>query len=252
MRFSERVGRMLQSFLPQRYRNLTAAPVKDVMRTATTAFLLILLLSVLSAVPRIVEMPDRLAERAAPLSEANFSANLSVTEPVVLNERPLVVVETDKENLTDERVLFNEEGVQLRQPFRQGVMRTSWDALDDPSGLVRQHRGALVTLAFLLLPSAAIALGLAGAAVTVALVLVTFLLGRLVTKLARFRIRTKPFLKVCVIASTPFAALLLLPFFYFKWFLVPVAAYLLLVFLGTWLVGEGRHEHKPSSKKEDS
>ncbi|MFP4524005.1 MAG: hypothetical protein ACLFO2_01635 [Candidatus Woesearchaeota archaeon] len=249
MRFSERVGRMFQSFLPQRYRNLTAAPLKDVMRTAMVAFLLILLLSVLSAVPQILQMPDRLAARAAPLSEANFSANLTVTEPVVLNERPLVVVETDKENLTDERVLINEDGMQFRRPFWQGVKRTSWEAFDNPSGLVRQHEGVLVTLALLLLPSAIIALGLAGAAVMITLVVATFLLGRLVTKLARFRIRTKPFLKVCVIASTPFVAILLLPFFYLKWILVPVAAYLLLVFLGTWLVGEGKHEHKPSSNE---
>lgn len=252
MRFSERVGRAFTSFLPQRYRKLTAASPKEITRTATTAFFLILLISVLSAIPQIAKTPDQLAERAAPLREANLSADITLKEPLVLNERPLVKIDMDKENLTEERLLVNEDGMQFRKPFWQGVKTTPWSTWDDPSELVREHQTAIIVLLLLLLPSVAIALGLAAAAVAAALMLATFFLGRVLTKATRFKIGTKPLLKVCIIATTPFLAFLLLPFFYHRWLLVPAAVYVLLVFLGTWLVGEGKGERQKTPKKESS
>ncbi|MBD3209185.1 hypothetical protein GF367_02085 [Candidatus Woesearchaeota archaeon] len=242
MSFRDQWRQGIRAWQPGKYRALTAHPFKMIVGTFFAWFGIAVLLMVVLGVPSLVMLPHSLADKFSAFDTLQLDANVSMQGPVMVAERPLVVVDLEQENLSGERVLVNEEGVHVRKPLWQGVRSVSWTSAANVLSYVDMYESWFTVLAVLLLPSLVLVVGLLFLVQSAVLVGVCVVLGLLITRLARFSLGVKQLVKVCVAALVPLAALELVPFFWFQWVLVPSLLYVVLVFVASWFVGEDRHE----------
>lgn len=238
MRLSAHLKRYVQSFVPGTYRKLTVQSTREHLSHLFVVFWIILALMLIVGAPRLFTLPGRIAEGLGAFEEFTLSANVSMREPLTVSALPLVVIDLDKENITDERLLINEQGVEHKGWFSQRSYE--WESLRRVSSYAPKYSSWLFVLSLLFLPSLIVALLLLAAIEVAVLTLVTLALGLVISRLAHLSISAKQLVKVSLIACAPALSVQLIPFFYIRWLVVPLVFFVLLVVAGSAMVGQRR------------
>ena len=244
MKATSRLKEGLQAWRPKRYRALSAKSYREVLGMTGAWVLLCLALMVLAGVPLVALSGESLQRQFSSFETFSISTNITVSEPVVISSSPEVVIAPAQENLSGEKVLLNKEGIVLKRALWRGSRTIPWSTVLDVPGHASLYAKWLRWALIALLPTIVLIIGLMFAIEAAALVALSGLLGLIISRAFGFRISLRQLFKVATAALIPLAALQLIPFFYLRWWLVPVALYALLVFLATWLVGESRMERK--------
>ncbi|MBN1274893.1 hypothetical protein JXA12_01190 [Candidatus Woesearchaeota archaeon] len=244
MRLRESLRQGMRTWSPREYRGLVALPLREVLRLFWSWFGLVVVVMLVVGLPQLFLLEDKLEASFSSFETFTVSFNVSMSSPATVTYSPLVVVDLDREELTRERVLLNEEGVHVRRPFWRGVRTLPWEGLSEVPQNADRYKGWILLLVVLLVPSFLLALCLAFLVEAAVLGVVAVLLVLAVTRLLRFRIGARQAVKVALLSLVPFMVVQLVPFFWVRWFVVPAALYALLVLAAAWVVGESRLDRR--------
>lgn len=244
MKWRDHARRVMKSFSPRKYRELSSQPLRSLLGTVLLALVWCLLLMLIVGSPKLWSLRASLDEGFASFETFSLEANVSMVAPVTVSQYPLVRIDLEQQNRSREAVLFTKDAMIINKVFSRHDRVLPWSSLKDVAAYGQSYTSWLVGLAVLLLPSLLLVLFLlffAEAAVAAAL---GFVLCLIVTRVARFSIGLKSLLKIAVVALVPFLVLQVVPLFYVRWILIPWLAYVLLIASGTWFVGESRMEKR--------
>jgi hypothetical protein len=246
MRLKDHLREGLQSWRPKKYRSLLARKQKSILVTAGVWLACSLVLMVLVAIPGFWSLQRSLEEQLSSFETFSVETNITLREPLTLLSSPLVIIAPEQENLTREQVLVNDEGIVIKKPLG-GTKTVLWSTVLDVQGNAGVYASWLRWSLALLLPT--IILIVAGLFVVQACVLVISgtIIGFLVSKIARFSLSPAQLLKITTLATIPLMTLQIAPLFYVRWWAIPIGLWVFLVIIASWIVGEGRQEHKHRS-----
>ena len=251
MRISEHLKRYFASWTPGTYRRLTALSLREHITHLFAMFWIILAVMILVGIPQLVTLSDRIATGMETFETFSLDAEVNMSGHLEVTASPLIVIDLEKENLSKERLLVNNNGVYSNGWFRDKAY--SWDDLREVNTYAAQYSSWLALLAIILIPSLIVLLFLFAAVEVVALLLLTVLLGLAITRVAKFRVSVKQLVKVGLVASVPTLSVQLFPLFYIRWFIVPVVFYVLLVIFGVIMIGHKKgKKHKKHVASDNS
>lgn len=251
MRLKEYLSLAAKSFVPNQYRQLTAQSVSVAVKLLWVIFLCCIVLMGLVAIPRIISFQSSLADSMSRFETFEVKFNVSAPEAIPVLKSPKVVIDLEKENRTDEFLLFNQEGIQLRKYVWFGSSTTNWDDLQDVPAHAQEYSSLLSVLAVLFVPSVILVLLIFVAIESIFFAAFAFALIFVVTRLARFHLAKRQLLKITLFALVPVLVLQIIPLAYHRWVIAPFGAYLIIVALASWMSGERKLQHHHHKKKDD-
>lgn len=244
MRRKEHLKQGLQSWRPKKYRALIAKKYPELLTTTVIWLFFSVILMVIVAIPQFILFGNTMEEQLSSFDTFSIDTNISLREPITLSTTPLIVVHPEQENLSKEKVLINDMGIVVKRSFWRGTKIIPWSTILDVPAHASLYANWLRWGVLLLLPTIVLVVGIIFAVEAIILALLCTTFGFLVSKLFRFKIVFMQLLKVATLAIIPLMILQIIPFFYIRWWLVPIALYVLLVFAASWLVGESKLERQ--------
>lgn len=238
----------LMSCNPSSYRKLTAEKTRETIRRTWHLVLLLLLLMLVIGIPQLAKLPSNVQDALQAFEEFSVNSTIITNDSITLSNYPHIVVDTSKENLTDEKILFNDKGIQVKRGLFRKTKTTQWQTITDVEAHAEQYGKWTIALVILLLPSLLLLIGTIAVAEAVIVATIATVLILLITKATSFHISAKQAMKISIRGLVPLLALQLLPLFYIRWLWIPLALYVLLVALATWYVGEGKRERRSNAQ----
>jgi hypothetical protein len=249
MRVVEHLKQGLGSLQPTRYRKIAAQPYRQTIRTIMIWLLFSLTLMVIVSIPRYLVLSEELTTQLSSFTAFDVNTNIVLQEPITILHTPLVVVNPQQENMSDEAILINDQGILHKKAFWRGTQTTTWETILNIPSHAQTYAKWLTIAIIIITPTLLALLGLALLLELFVIIIATSVLAWLITKIARFQINFTSIIKVCTIASVPLIMLQIIPFFYIRWLFIPLGVYLLLVAISIWTTGESKLEKKLDKKQ---
>lgn len=237
MQLSQRLLTFLKTLNPNTYQRLCEEfDVWDATKQFLCTFGLLFLVMLLLFVPSILVGAPKLSAAVESFDSLSVTGNVSASQPVVLLNDPLVVVNlSNNATLGKETLLFTNKDIEWKRFYFFGHSSQNWSVLTDAKTYSANEYTALLLF---LAPSLAFWLGVLLLASDLVLILCLTLLAYLVPRLWGFRIGFADTLKVALFSSSIMLLIemILLPFDRLFW--LPVLLFIVFLAVGVAIVGE--------------
>lgn len=228
------------SLKPTKYKEFSHKPTKSYIFFQLKHIFLLLIIMLLISLPLLFSMPQKIESTFSSFDTLYVTLDVKTNGPITIAKQPHIQVDLDKQNITDENILFTKQGVYKKKFFKESF--TSWDELRSIPQNIQDYKVFLTIFAILLIPSLILALYLFFLLEILILFAITFSLAFLIIKITKFSISNTLLTKILLIALTPVLILQILPFLYTKLFIIPFILYIILVGFAIWVSGITKYE----------
>jgi len=157
MRFEE-VRKVFAAWNPSSYRKQIAVKKKVLVKRLFFGIVLSLLFMLVVSLPLLFKLSSNIEKTAEYFEELNVSVELETSESVELSKLPPVIVDSERENMSKEKVLINKEGITINRPLWIDDKVYSWSSLQSAQNIVKEYKGIFIFTLILLIPSLLITL----------------------------------------------------------------------------------------------
>ncbi len=241
---------VLLSLNPNSYKNLSSRKISDAFNHFFLVLIFSLIIFVILFVPFMLSFSSSLEKDFGKIDSFVVDVNLSAAQPITILSHPFVMIDLQKENLTSEQVLINENFLQYRPYYFFGKKTVSLDEFKDLKLHQEKAMTIMVLLFVFMLPAILVLFFLVFAIKNLLLALILSIIGFIIFRISRYDIKFFSLLKTGLYASTilfiPELGLLL----FYPVFLITTALYVLLFILGSWSIAKKRFSIKKSKQRE--
>ena len=233
---------ILKSLNPDKHRQLVKTPFFYLVRYLGILMVLCLLVSVIIMIPMLKDYQDDIAEEMAAFDEFQIDIDVSSAEPVEILSKPRIVIDLEKEELSNEWILITNDSVMYKTFIFFGVKE---EPFSDYSSVKSEKSASFYSkIVIFLLPAVLFWIGILHGIKYVILISLFSVLGWVFFISPRYHITWKKSLKVAVFTATPMVILDLALWPVKVMFIIPVLVYVVYFVLGLIMVSERKPHHQ--------
>ncbi|RJQ16926.1 DUF1189 domain-containing protein [Candidatus Woesearchaeota archaeon] len=234
---------LFKSFSPKSYPELTARPLKDAFRYFFFVMLLAIILLAVLFIPATISFSKHLDSMLSSFDTLELKFNAVQNAPVTVFSKPLVVIDLNKTNMSNEQVLITQKDFFYKKYFAFGKDEKSLKTI----GNIKNYDNLLLYAFIFMIPAFLLLIFIAYTLKNLALAVILSLIGFIIFKILSYEIRFGQVFKTAIYSATIMILLEILLLLFFPLFLIPMVLYILLFSIACWFVGQ-----KKFSVKDDS
>jgi len=236
MVFKEFITTILRSFNPASAKYLTAE--KKLVNSFVYFFALLFLtlfITTLLFIPTLLKYPKLVDDKIAKFDNLSITFNGEMNSQLIISEKPLILVDTSKNNITNEFILVSKDKTYFSWLFVDREYDVSYtNILNSPEKI----KNAVMTLTILLAPGIWIAIYLALAAKYILIILIAVAVSLIALKIAKREIRFTSLLKAGIYTSTIMILLDLIPKPFMNMRFIPILVFGVLFAITAWMMSQ--------------
>ena len=251
MQIQEYFKLILKSLNPNKYKEMAKIPFFNLVKYFFFIILLSLLVSVIILVPMITQYKDNLSSELEGVEQFQINVESSINEPITVLKKPKIVVDFQKENMTNEWILVNENSVSYNKYFFFGKEKAFFG---DYQSVQEDESVSLYSkVVIFLLPSVLFWILFIFLIKYAVLISIFSLLGWMFFMSGRNKMTFRNSLKAAIFTATPMIIIDLALWPIAVMYLVPILIYIFFFAMGLMMVAErkGKKHHHKGKKKDE-
>jgi len=241
---------VLTSLNPNSYKNLSSRKLADSFNHFFFVLIFSLIILVILFVPFTIFFSQSLKTDFEKIDSFVVDVNISSKEPITILRHPSVILDLEKQNMTTEQVLINENELQYKPYYFFGKRTVLLDDFKDLKAHQEKAENLLVFLLIFIIPALLVFFFLFFALKNLLLAIILSIIGFIVFKLTNYNINFSSLFKTALFASTILFIPEIVFLLFYPVFLITTALYVLLFVLGSWSVAKKRFSIKKRKQQE--
>jgi hypothetical protein len=202
---------------------------------------LTLLITTLLYIPKIIKYPDYVQDKISKFDNLSIIFNGEMNSPLTISEKPLVVIDTSRNNITNETILVSEGKTFFKWFFIKKEYNASHtNILDSPEKIKK----FIILMTVLLAPVIWFALYIYLGMKYLLIILIAILVALIALKIAKRDIKFNLLLKAGIYSSTLMILLDLIPKPFINLRFIPILIFAGLFTITAWMVSQEKGEKK--------
>ncbi len=228
MTLKEKFYTIFKTFNPDSYNDLHTHDYKQIGSYMLFIVIFAVILSVILFIPTIIQTDDFVKEQSTHFDNATISFVFTLKEPFTLLDDPVIGVDKDYHNLTNERVLITENNIYYKQFFFFGRTRSIPVEKEINISQSELFQKRISSFMIFLIPSIIVWGIIAGMLYALSIIILTIILGLIIRTALRLSIGYMSIIKIAIYSST--IAILL------QWILLPFYRVIFLPIIAYWIL----------------